>query len=446
MPGIKGLSYYFIALLIVGLVARIAVAAYSFQFRENTDVLRYRDWATIAYLHGPEKTYENTYLTFGTLPNNQPPGSLYILSGSYYANLQAAKLVLKVAGEKENVTQFINGALMNFFMRLPSLLSDLLLATLIYLVIKQRKKEKLAIIGSSLFLFNPVVIYNSSFWGQMDAVNNLFFYLSLFFLTRKAYFKTIVFLSLSLLVKFSLLFFLPILLLIVYKKINNAKRFSVYIIASLIIITILTLPISLTPHTWLMDFFIKNTFGEIQNVTAFAFNFWWMVFKPFIAIGEPSSLFSFSEVRLLDAPLDSEKLFGAPLSIMAGLLFILLLIPLIRKFIKQLSQKSLPTENLFLLSATTSLLAFLFLPGMHERYVYPVFPLLATYVGLKQKFIVPFILLSILNLVNLYLVWHPMMLSFFPYYVMNNQTFQWTISLLIVGTGLYLYIRSLRTL
>ena len=82
---------------------------------------------------------------------------------------------------------------------------------------------------------------------------------------------------------------------------------------------------------------------------------------------------------------------------------------------------------------------------MHERYLYPLFPLFAIYVGLKGKFLFIFIALSILNFINLYLVWHPMRLIFFPYEMMTNQWFQWIISGLTLAIAVIFYFKSLKS-
>src|SRR5438067_45808 len=101
-----GLSKKILIILVIALLLRIAVAFWSLNFRENTDVLRYKDWARIGYLYGYGDSYTTKHLLFGTQPNNQPPGSLYILSGAYYAELQSAKIILKITKSKPGSNQW----------------------------------------------------------------------------------------------------------------------------------------------------------------------------------------------------------------------------------------------------------------------------------------------------------------------------------------------------
>lgn len=433
-------------LILGGFVLRIIVAVWSFGFRENTDVLRYRDWARISYLHNFADTYRQDHISFGTLANNQPPGSLYIVSGMYNINIIAAKIILRVTGEKPEKLQWINGPLLNFTLRLPSIIADLMIGLMIFTLVKTKTSEKLALISSSIFLFNPSVIYNSSFWGQMDSLNNLLFLLSVFFILKKKISFAIICFFASLYVKLSLFFLFPIFLLIVIKIFFEKKNIIISsLVISVVLIGVITLPISSKPYSWIFDFIKNNAGGEIQSITSFAFNFWWMIYKPLILVGRPIDAFNFSEIRLIDSP-DSYTLFlNTSIVNWALALFTIFLLPVFYKTFR-LKKATIKPEYIFLMFSVISVIGFLFLPRMHERYLYPLFPLLAIYIGLKGKFMLTYIILSLLNLINLYLVWHPMLPPYIPYNIMNNQMFQWTVSIAIVATGSIFYIRSLKYL
>lgn len=442
----KSFSRFFLALLFIGLLFRIFLMFWSFNFRENTDVLRFRDWARIAHTYGLQDAYKPDHLGFGTLINNMPPGSLYLNVAAYEAQIPLVKLYLRLTHQAAGTNYWINSILINAFLRFPSIIADLVLGLLIYRLIKLKRSEKAAVLASSLFIFNPVVLYNSAFWGQMDSLYALPLFVSFYLLSKKRYFWSILFFSFSLYVKLNTLLFLPFFLIIIYKLIKNKVLFFGHLVLSFFAIYILTLPVSSTPYNFIINLFLKTSGGEMQNVTNFAFNFWWFLFKPFIQIGVPINLFNFSEIRLLGSPPGSASYFGLSLSTWAFILFSLFLLPILSKTIFLKRAKFPQPETLFLFFSLITLLGFLFLPRMHERYMYPLFPLLATYVGLKQKFLFIFIILSALNFINLYLVWHPMMLFFMPYNVMNNQWFQWVISGLTVMIGIIFYIRSLKLL
>jgi len=439
-------SRYLLVLVLIGFALRIVAAFWSFGFRENTDVLRYRDWARIAYLHNFADTYKPDYLSFGTLINNQPPGSLYIISGMYNINILVAKIILRTTGQQPEILQLISGPLLNFSLRLPSIIADLLIGFLIFIFVKTKTSEKLALIASSIFLFNPVVIYNSSFWGQMDSINNLFLLGAIYCLYKRKIEFVLPLFFLSLYVKFSHLPLLPvfIILLLIQSK-NNIKKIILSIAYGLSLILLLTIPISKTPWDWILSYLSSNSLGEMKNITAFAFNFWWVILKPSISIGTPTSLFNFSEIRLIGSPQDNVVYFGLTLFQWAIAIFTLFILPIVY-FIIRKREKIIKPDYLLLTFSISTLLIFLFLPRVHERYIYPVFPLLAAYVGLTKKFLITYVFLSICSLINLYIVWHPMIIPLLTYELINNSNLQWFVSVIILTTGVIFYIKVLRIL
>jgi Gpi18-like mannosyltransferase len=326
------------------------------------------------------------------------------------------------------------------FLRLPAIIADLILGILIYYFVRKRASEKSAILGSALFLFTPPVWYNSAFWGQMDALNNLMFFMAIFFLYQSRYFWSTLFAFLTLFIKFSLLPILPLFFYFLFIKINsNLKQFISIILICTFIIYILTIPVSHTNIFWIIDFIKNNTLGEMQSITNFAFNFWWVIIHPSITLGNPNSLFSFSEVRLINSPLDSTLFLFLPLKFWSIGLFIIFSLFSIKK-LHLFKEKLITPQNLLLIFCLLSMLSFFFLPRMHERYLYPLFPLMAALIGLSGKYIKTFIFLSLLNFLNLYIVWHPMTLWFLPYELINNSTFQWLISLtILISISIFYY-------
>lgn len=429
-------------ILLIGIILRIITVLYSFQFRENTDALRWKDWGRIAYLHSLADTYKPTYLTFGTLPNNMPPGTLYTVSGMYNLNLQISKVVLKLTGAKEGNILWINQYLPNLLFRLPSIISDIIIAYLIYYIVKEKRSKKIAFFSSSLFLFNPIVVYNSSFMGQMDALNNVFVFFSIFFLYKSRLFPSILFFFLSLFIKLSLIFFAPVYLMLFLQK-KSLKKIIAYTTLSFACIMLLIIPLSYNPVGWFFDFIKNHSLGEMQNITAFAFNFWWMIMHPTMTLESPTTLFSFSEIRLHNSPSDNTIYFGLTLFKWALVLFGIFLTPILICIYK-LKQKVFNMHHLLIFFGLTAMIGFLFLPRMHDRYLYAAFPLLAAYIGLQNRYLIPFIALSLVHFLNLYFAWHPFATPLIPYSFIASSTVQWSISFLTVLTVAIIYVDVLK--
>lgn len=435
--------FWFVCIVLMALMIRIGLIYYALQFRENTDILRWKDWTRISFLYGFSDTYTMNHIQFGTLPNNMPPGTLYIQYIMYLIGIQISKLVLLVTHMPAGSIQWLNGSLITILFRMPSIISDLIMGGFIYNFIKKiTKNSVVSCIGMGLFLFNPVILYNSAVWGQMDAVVNVFFITSLYFLFKKKIFFSMLFFLLCLCTKLSLVYVLPICIVLWW--INESKRkFFLYSTAILFIGYLLVLPINSNPFIWLVTFITNNATGEMTNITAFAMNIWWVIFHPFITIGNPNNLFSFSEVRLINSPDSLMRWLGVPLFIWAVGLFIAFCIPL---FISIYKYRKRSIQYIFLALANCSLLAFTLLPQMHERYMYPAFVLLAVTVLFFRKFIIPYSILTLCNLINIYIVWHPMPVNFFPYQIWTGEWFQWVVSLITVITVFGVYIQSLRLL
>lgn len=438
-------NWIFILLLTIALILRISIVFWSLNFRENTDTLAYKDWAKISYVYGWGDSYSTKHITFGTLHNDQPPGSLYFINSAYFFQVQVAKLYSKITHVLPGHNAWVNGPLVNIFLKIPSILSDLFIGVIIFIFAIKNNSYKKALFITSIFLFNPVIWYNSAFWGQMDALNNMLFIFSLLFLYKNKYFLSILFFAFSLYTKISLLIVLPTYIGILLVEQKNSIKFLLNSFVAMIFIILLTLPVSGEPIFWFLQYFTNSSEGIIPSITSFSFNFWWFIFKPSIIIGKPTDLFSFSSISLINSPNSNSIFYGLSLNIWGLLLFALTLMPLVLYIVLQ-RKNNIPIQKIFLLLSLTILMSFLFFPRMHERYLYPFFVLFPVVLAWYPKMIWYYVILSILNLINLYLVWHPMKLFFFPYILMNNTWVQWCISLLVLVTSTILYIHSKKIL
>jgi Gpi18-like mannosyltransferase len=307
--------------------------------------------------------------------------------------------------------------------------------------LKKKRGEIQAVASSMLFFLNPIALYNSAIWGQMDSITTGMFLLSFYFLYKKHFTLALTTAIFSLFVKVSLVFLLPVIIVSLYdlsKSLTDTLK-SIAVAFALMLLAIL--PVSLSPFVWLFGYISQNLTGEMQNITAFAFNLWWFLFTPVLSIVSTKTVFDFSEIRLFGSPLVSQTFLGIPLWIYAVSIFLLSLFPFVKIWMNR-REKFLEPRKLFLFSSLMSLMVFLILPQMHERYMYPVFPFLAIAIGFGEPFLFEFLSLSVLHLLNLIFVWHPMkeLLPLYP--LMNSPFIQWGISALIVCVSLSMYWKS----
>lgn len=408
-------------ILTVGLVIRLISLTWIINTPQNGDLLRYADWGRIAFLKGFDQTYNKSAITFGGDANNQPPGSLYPISLAYYGHLKTANIIQKIDRQSPEQTNIANQQILYVFMRLPSLMAEILLTSIIFLFIK-KKRGKYPSLAASLLYLNPVLIYNSTFWGQMDSINNLFFIAALILLSLGKIINSSISLTVSLMTKLSVLPLLPLFVIQFFKSKPSYKQLIISAAISLGIICTFVLPISKQPIIWLIQFIKLASGGELQNITSEAYNLWY-------------ALFSFPLLTKIN-PLESAQFFTIPLSTYGYLLYIIFAGPLL--YVMFRSKKDTP-EKTFILFATLALISFLFLPKMHERYLYPFFPLLAVSLGFSKRWLWYFVSISIVHFLNLFISWDPGYVKYIPYSVLENDWFKWGLSVSLVGIFFIFY-------
>jgi hypothetical protein len=420
-----------IVLLLAGIIIRVGVIWWAMGWRENTDIERFKDWTRIAYLHSFADTYKTDYLSFGTLPNNVPPGTVYSLYGPYLAWVDTGKLLARYFRIPPGSNSWINGPLLTIYFRIPACLSDIGIAVFLYLIVRKSLAGKKAITAAALFYLSPVTIFNSAFMGQLDAVSNLFFIICLWALFSKRFYVAATALAASLMVKLSLIYLVPFVLyfIVVDSKVVKRVVTAVAVFAATTLAAVL--PVSANPAGWYWHFFIHNATGEMPNVTAFAFNFWWMVFRPAVILGPATTVFSASEISLTGSPDTAGRIAGMPIGTVAIICFGLVILPFVILLLQRWDRIKTSGSRILLLSIV-ALAAYLLLPKMHDRYMYPALVLLAAGTAYKPDFGKYFAGLTLLNLLNLFIVWHPVPVPYAMYLAMNNRYLQWSVSVLTV--------------
>jgi Gpi18-like mannosyltransferase len=268
---------------------------------------------------------------------------------------------------------------MIILVKLPSIFADLGIAYIIY--------KKVGFKFALLWLLNPITWYNSSIWGQTDSIVNLLGLISIIALLNKKLIPSILFFVLSILFKGSLMIFLPILLIVWILQKHNFREWVKAILISgfaIILITVWFHP-SLDLPIWLFNLYTQRFFpGEIGYLTANAFNLWYLI--------NPGRV------------LDSIKYFGITAHTIGYITVSIIVIALIAKKQKTLKQE----KTILLMLAVMALSTFLFFTRIHERYLYPFFPVATILVGLVPEFIIPYVVLSFVFLLNMYnLFWAP---------------------------------------
>jgi Gpi18-like mannosyltransferase len=349
----------------------------------HPDVNNHVDWGIRFFEYGASKFYHPSSNVWSYTWPNQPPGTIYIfavvkvISDIVFAFFWLVNVTISLFPSK--IMFFLEGNLHFVMAKLPGIICDFGVAAVIYRVARDILKSRLARFYSLGYLFNPVVWYNSSVWGQYDSVVILLALVSIYFLLKKSIYLSIIFLALSFYVKITLVIFIPIYIIALYKLGIKVPSLVKAILLAGILISTITVPFSDGfPILWLYKLYTQKVLvNQLQVITANAFNLW-----AFIAgiHEQPHDML---------AGFLSYKVWG-------GIFFAVNLSVIAYQFYKSFTPK-----NFFWSLSLVSLSSFVFLTNMHERYLYPFFVFFMPVGGRLLSYWI----LAIINLLNLYNFW-----------------------------------------
>lgn len=346
----------------------------------HPDLNNHIDWGIRFFQYGAQKFYapESNVWSF-TWPN-QPPGTIYMFAAirvlyEFIFNI-FWQINVKIPAFPSIIISYFETNLYPAFLKLPAILSDFGIGYLIY---KFTNKKWACLV----WLLNPVVWYNSTIWGQYDAVINFLAMLSFYLLFRKKLTFAVLAFALSIYTKASLLIFAPIFLILAIRQGYKVKDWIISILLPSLFIILITLPFAHgNTITWLYELYTKKIFvQQLHVITANAFNLW-------------------SAIAGIHERPDSLPLLGLTYQIWGSLLFAAAYLPLLYKIYKNQS-----TKNVVWVLALTAFASFVLMTNMHERYLYPLFPYLTILLALGFVDLFKYSIISVISLLGMYNFW-----------------------------------------
>ncbi len=412
-------------LLLIALVIRLFLL---FTSSFHPDLPNHIDWGIRFWQYGSKVFYEGNF--WGVSWPNQPYGSIllfafisklkdFIFAIFWYLNTHFSVF-------PSIIVTILEKNLHIWLVKLPFVLADLGIGVLIYKIIHSQFPSK-AILAAAVFLFNPLVIYNSTVWGQTDSLINLLALLG-FWLTFKnrLIIGPFIFLS-TFLFKLSLIIYLPIFIILLLTKLDKIKYWLTSIILFLLFMYLLAIPF--TPDRpvidWIRYMYTNRVLPRQGNMlNGNAFNLWFFLYSFDYGAKETMLIGNFTAKQI-----------GLFLSIFS-------FIPV---YIKLFLSKHRLTDYLWAL-LLVSFSTFLFLTNIHERYLYPIFPISTLMLFLKPK-IFNFKLLvttSIIHLLNLYNLWfYPKILPLQNILLYNHFLICRFFSLVLFAIFVFFYVQYL---
>ena len=351
---------YLYIILGLGLLLRLAIAPVYAGY--NFDYGMFKYWATTAA---------------GNLFGMYHPGAAYIDYPPVYIMVLAfIGTIFKTFNIAEGTPLFIT------ILKLPAIFADVLTAYIIFTLAKSRLDVKKALILTALYIFNPLIWFDTVVWGQVDSVFFLTLIAIFMFILQKRYVWATVFMAISVLTKPQGIIFGPVLLfeMIMLVKDKQYKTVLKSLGAGALVTIAIIMPFTIgnSNPLWLYDLLFKMT-GTWQFASVNAFNFFALVganwkedYKTFI-------LFTY-------------KTWGDIFIVVTVL------------FTGFIYWKSRNKYTLFFAALILDVFTFTLSSRMHERYLYPATVIvLFIYIFLKERRALDiFIATSVTNFLNIF--------------------------------------------
>ena len=401
----EGVTVLCILLVFLALNASLFLEGY------HGDIRGQQTWGNQALKNGVSSLYaEHT--------TDYPPLYLYVLKFNAWVNLRL----------------FRNTEVMTrnyvFISKMIPTVCNLTIGLGIFAHFRKRSFKK-ALLGMCLYLFNPAIVYNTAYWGQVDSVNALFMFFCILFLVNERYMWSTICISLAVLTKIQSIILLPLVLAIVLVNSERKDVFKMLFANAAVVLTVLMPFIRGGVIVQLVRRCLFSV-GWQPYVTANAYNIWFLVsprtpedwlttlrdtytlsgislrsigFALIIAY-TLLVLYQVLKHRNLSSSEDSETL-SLPTRLHAreiGKRFLRagkLRLPSVSKT-GGFSRQSFINKKNAVIAAAGMTLAFFILPTeIHERYLFPFFPLLSLVVLDNMRYARTYLILTFTHLINL---------------------------------------------
>lgn len=223
-------------------------------------------------------------LPTGTIPMSSLPSALDFYPGYHIA--------------------VVPGMLFDFIVKIPFLISDILIALLLYKIVGEYTgKKPLAQAAAVLWFLNPFVIWISASWGMWDTLPALFSLAAMYLLIKRRFALSAVSLSLGIAAKLYPAIFLVPLIIYIYRTSNPAQRkkdlgkfIGVFFGASIL----LFLPYLGTAANFVADFFLLGSGSTVHTIIPIGpFSFGLTYWSPTAYLNLDSAAISFISVATL---------------------------------------------------------------------------------------------------------------------------------------------------
>ena len=262
--------------------------------------------------------------------------------------------------------------------KLVSITFDYIAAFFLFKIVMEllknkKSNKKIALIVYTLYLFLPTVFLNSAYWAQSDIIYTCFILISIYYLLKQDFKKSIIFFSIALAFKFQAIFVFPLYVLV---YIANHKEIKLrYFLIIPLVIFICSIPKICFSHNLLEGFEVyfnqSNTYSNYLTLNLP--NFYSIYLKGLS-----------SNPNLIETPFKEMGTIG---------IIVTLVIFAIIAFLVYQNKTKFSKQTIIEFALWSSLITTFFLPQMHERYLFVGDIISIIYLVInKKKYYIPILI------------------------------------------------------
>jgi Gpi18-like mannosyltransferase len=306
-------------------------------------------------------------------------------------------------------------------LKLPGITADLITAVILYRYLTKYYNRRWGLIGLVAYAFNPAIIYDTAWWGQLESLVTLPMLLSVIALSNGRIRWAWLWLAVAVLVKPQAAVIAPVIF-IATLKMADWRKLAQGIVTALTTALIILMPFILVGQLPVLIAQIRASAGRQLFLTMNAHNLWYLV-----TFGRGS--FAAREANPI---LDTQPLLGPLTGWHIGLL--LLLAWTLFTVHRLLFTLHHPLPAALFWAAAAMIIGFYMLPAeSHERYLFPAFALLVPLLPGRRPYQLIYILFTATFFLNLLWVDSAVPLPAF------NQNLTLAIPLAALNVALLLY-------
>lgn len=341
-------------LILTSLIIRVLISPIDGYY---IDVGCFKSWFYTASEYGIREFYQKVWCDY-------PPFNVYIFW---------------IFGSLAKHLSLFGSPYLIYLIKLPSNLFDLATAYLIFHYLKRNLSLNHGLIGAAVYLFNPATIFNSSIWGQYDAIYTFFTVFSLIAALDLKVVPSLTSYALAVLTKPQAIAFFPILTLFLLCR-CDLKRIVKALTAFLTTVMVAILPFKWdNPISFLLQIYFGG-YGQYKYTSLNAMNLWALVG---INLQDVQQILPYINYHIV-----GWILFGA------STIFILIHIH------TKVEDKDASNSSIVYATFLIFFSFFMFLTRMHERYLFPAVVLSLLALTYNRKLILISILITATLLVN----------------------------------------------